>query len=324
MGETPFIHNRSYTKKCYLTSEDEIYFDYNRAQTKSDFIENEESCENYPTYWPKDIPFLLEGETGTGKSSLAKKLHYKFQGEETSFVGINLSALNPSLIESELFGHEKGAFTGAIRDKKGAVEMAKGGTLFLDEIDSLDLSMQVKLLTFLDHLLYRRVGGEREFQADCRIIFASGSSLKRKVLKGEFRADLFYRIQSGIYQRLSSLREDKSLIEKALMDFSRKTNLSIDRKLYEYYQSCDWPGNYRQLLSHLKRKQISHYGSQKIFLCSLDEDLEMKMSIENTSESLEEVKKSHCRKVFVQSQGSFSIAAKRLEISKNTLKKMVA
>lgn len=320
--DTPFIQNRTYSKKSFLLEGDEIFLDYNKLQALK---RKGEAGHNPLGYrWPENTPFLIEGETGTGKSSLARKLHHQYVGEDAPFVAVNLSSFNPSLIESELFGHEKGAFTGAIREKKGAVELANGGTLFLDEMDSLELSMQVKLLTFLDDYSFRRVGGERELKTDCRLIFASGRSLKQCVSSGEFRADLLYRIQSGIVERLPSLRECRELIRSELLSYAEAHSIFISKELAEYYEGCLWPGNFRQLHSHLKRKQMLHHSSRRLQLCSLDYELERASSNSTQVESLEEVKKLHCHKVFLESQGNYTLAARRLKIAKNTLRKMVA
>lgn len=322
LNSTPFIQNRTYATSSYLLKGDEIFLDYNRLRVSKAIVLGEKEKLEYR--WPQDVPFLIEGETGTGKTSLARRLHSQYCAEDAPFVAVNLSSFNPSLIESELFGHEKGSFTGAIRDKKGAVELAHGGTLFLDEIDSLELSMQVKLLTFLDDLSFRKVGGERELKTDCRIIFASGRSLKKLVSRGDFRADLLYRIQSGVVEKLTSLRDDKNLIRKELLKYSQEKSIFIDQALADYYEQCSWPGNYRQLYSHLRRKEMLHHSSRRISLCPLDLELEKSELGNSNSESLDEVKKHHCHKVFLESKGNYTLAAKKLNIAKNTLRKMVA
>jgi len=322
--DTPFIQNRTCSTESFLLAGDEIFFDYNkvRAMKKDEDGTGPESRLEYR--WPEGISFLMEGETGTGKSSLARKLHQQYVGEEAPFIAVNLSSFNPSLIESELFGHEKGAFTGAIRDKKGAVELANGGTLFLDEMDSLELSMQVKLLTFLDDLTFRRVGGERSLKTDCRLIFAAGRSLKERVLCGEFRADLLYRIQSGLVERLPSLHENPALIRSELLRYCEANNIFIGKELAQYYETCLWPGNFRQLHSHLKRKEIYHYNSRCLHLCPLDYELEKIDSAPCQGPTLEAVKRRNCNKIFLESQGNYALAARKLNIAKNTLKKMVA
>ena len=154
-----------------------------------------------------DLKILISGETGTGKSHLARKVHEK-SGRLGEFVAINLSSFNPQLIESELFGHKKGSFTGAIHDKTGAFSMAKNGTLFLDEIDSLPLDLQTKLLTFIDNKKFRRVGDTKEESINTRLIFASGRPLEQLVEQGSFRKDLFFRLKSGHSVEMASLRND--------------------------------------------------------------------------------------------------------------------
>jgi len=325
LKSVPFIQNRSFAVFTYPMDQDEVFLDYNKLHflnppaLKQNFNE-----EKLPYQWPMGVPFLVEGETGTGKSTLAKKLHNQFVGEDNPFIGINLSAFNPSLIESELFGHEKGSFTGAIKDKKGAIELAHGGTLFLDEMDSLDKAMQVKLLTFLDDLTFRRVGGEKELKSDCRIIFASGRNLKSLVLDGDFRADLFYRINFGISLKLPTLRDHPELIEKEIKDFAKNQHLFIDKDLVDFYKKCKWPGNYRQLYSHLKRKELQHFSSRKLAICLLDYELERWESEDLESQSLDLMKKNYCRKMFLRTRGNYTLAAQNLDISVNTLRKMIA
>lgn len=322
--DTPFVQNRTYSTVSFLLAGDEIFFDYNKVTAMEKDGKGSRMEVKLEYRWPQGISFLLEGETGTGKSTLARKLHRQYVGEEAPFIAVNLSSFNPSLIESELFGHEKGAFTGAIREKKGAVELANGGTLFLDEMDSLELSMQVKLLTFLDDLTFRRVGGEKSLRTDCRLIFAAGRSLKERVLSGDFRADLLYRIQSGLVERLPSLRENPSLIRAELLSYCEVNGIFIGKELAQYYETCLWPGNFRQLRSHLKRKEILHYGSRRLNLCPLDYELEKTDLSSHEGQTLEAVKKNHCHKIFLESQGNYALAARKLKIAKNTLKKMVA
>ncbi|MAF79064.1 MAG: hypothetical protein CME63_13305 [Halobacteriovoraceae bacterium] len=317
-----FIHNRACSESSLILEGDELSLDYNLIRVKR--VETIKKKQDFSFRWPEGVPILLEGETGTGKSSLARKLHHLHVGEDKPFVGINLSSLNPSLIESELFGHERGAFTGAIRDKLGAVELAKGGTLFLDEMDSLDRSMQVKLLTFLDDLRFRRVGGEKELQTNCRLIFATGRCLKSLVERDQFRADLLYRICSGVVEKLPALREKPELIVREVSKFASERHLFIDQKLIELYQTCLWPGNYRQLHSHLQRKEMIHYKKRRLGVCLLDHELERKGFDETLEhDSLDEMKRFHCRKIYLESHGNMTVAAQRLQISKNTLKKIM-
>ena len=159
------------------------------------------------------LSLLIEGDTGTGKSRLAKIIHEK-SGRIGSFVHINISSYSEALVESEIFGHAKGAFTGAIKEKKGALEQANYGTLFIDEIDSLSLDLQTKLLLFLDHKKYRRVGESKERQVDVRLIFASGKILKNCVQKERMRKDFYFRISSGFKIQLPSLKNSPERLKK--------------------------------------------------------------------------------------------------------------
>jgi len=176
------------------------------------------------------LPILIEGETGTGKTTLAKEIHDRSE-VVGKFVHLNLSAFSPALIESELFGHMKGAFTGAQRDKTGALISAHGGTLFLDEIDSLSKELQTKLLLFLDNGIVRPVGGNVERKVETRLIFASGTNLSSRVKMQDVRADFYHRLCSGIKVNLPSLREDKDKIAEVINSFAQKYQRAICRSL---------------------------------------------------------------------------------------------
>jgi DNA-binding NtrC family response regulator len=211
-----------------------------------------------------NLPVLLEGETGTGKTTLAKKIH-KYANSEKSFVHINISSYAPSIIESELFGHVKGAFTGAISDKKGAFLEAQDGTLFIDEIDSLPRDIQTKLLIFLDEKKFRPVGAHKDIQIDCRLIFASGQKLENLLAKKLLRKDFYFRLNSGVKIKLPSLREDEKLLESICEDFAYENKVFIDPKLIDFYKSLPWPGNIRQLRSLLNKKCLLANNSRLEF-----------------------------------------------------------
>ena len=205
---------------------------------------------------------LIQGESGTGKDLVAKAIHYKSSRREKPFVAINCSAIPETLMEAELFGHERGAFTDAKAMKKGLFEVADGGTLFLDEIGELSPLLQAKLLRVLEDQLIRRVGGVRDIQVDVRVIAASNRDLERAVREGHFRQDLYYRL-AIISIFLPSLRERKEdippLVDFFIGHYNRKFRKSVQgltddtrRLVLEY----NWPGNVRELKNALERAMI--------------------------------------------------------------------
>jgi DNA-binding NtrC family response regulator len=259
-----------------------------------------------------DMKILITGESGTGKTRLAKKIHSQSK-RSGQFIGINLSAYNPSLIESELFGHKKGAFTGAVSDKCGAFKLANWGTLFLDEIDSLPIELQTKLLGFLDDKTFRAVGDTREEKINARLIFASGRPLESLVEKGLFRKDFYYRLKTGHGIELKPLRDDVSLIDRVLDQFCLENNITLTYRLREFYLSLSWPGNLRELYGHLEKKRILTKGRKFDFdLC--DEELITKStdlySFEKEIQSLEDTKREYVSKILGHFQGNYQLAAK--------------
>jgi len=210
---------------------------------------------------------LIQGESGTGKDLAAKSIHYRSHRAERPFVAINCSAIPETLMEAELFGHEKGAFTDAKTMKKGLFEVADAGTLFLDEIGELSPLLQAKLLRVLEDQVIRRVGGVRDIQVDVRVIAASNRDLEREVREGRFRQDLYYRL-AIISIFLPSLRDRKEdilpLVEFFLAHYNKKFRKSVQgiseetRRLLLNY---DWPGNVRELKNALERAMILEEGN---------------------------------------------------------------
>ncbi|HXJ14055.1 MAG TPA: sigma-54 dependent transcriptional regulator [Candidatus Limnocylindrales bacterium] len=210
---------------------------------------------------------LIQGESGTGKDLVAKAIHYRSHRTQRPFVAINCSAIPETLMEAELFGHEKGAFTDAKAMKKGLFEVADGGTLFLDEIGELSPLLQAKLLRVLEDQVIRRVGGVRDIQVEVRVIAASNRDLDREVREGRFRQDLYYRL-AIISIFLPTLRERKEdippLIDFFLAHYNRKFRKSVQgiseetRRLLLNY---DWPGNVRELKNALERAMILEEGN---------------------------------------------------------------
>ncbi len=210
---------------------------------------------------------LIQGESGTGKDLVAKAIHYRSTRSERPFVAINCSAIPETLMEAELFGHEKGAFTDARAMKKGLFEVADGGTLFLDEIGELSPLLQAKLLRVLEDQVIRRIGGVRDIQVEVRVIAASNRDLEREVREGRFRQDLYYRL-AIISIFLPALRERKDditpLVEFFLTHYNKKFRKSvqgISEETRRLLQNYDWPGNVRELKNALERAMILEDGN---------------------------------------------------------------
>ncbi len=200
-----------------------------------------------------DVPVLIQGESGTGKELVAAAIHNESLSADKPFVPVNCGALPEGVLESELFGHVKGAFTGAVRDRKGRFELANGGTIFLDEIGELPGAMQVKLLRVLQEGTFQRVGGEETIKVDVRVISATNKNLAEEVAAGRFREDLFYRLcVVPIY--LPSLRERRNdipllaehLLRKALTEVGRE-DVGLSSEAIDVMMDYDWPGNVREL-----------------------------------------------------------------------------
>jgi transcriptional regulator with PAS, ATPase and Fis domain len=198
-----------------------------------------------------DITVLIEGESGTGKELLAQGIH-RHSRRAGPMIAVNCAAIPEGLLESELFGHERGAFTGAIRTRPGRFELARGGTLFLDEIGDMPLTMQAKILRALQDRKIERVGGTRSIDVDVRIIAATHQNLTRLVSEGKFRMDLFYRLQ-GVHLRLPALRdriEDlRELIDVFLANARRRQGRGVllSDEALQCLKAYDWPGNVREL-----------------------------------------------------------------------------
>ncbi len=214
----------------------------------------------------KDVTVTLVGETGTGKEVMAHRLHELSRRRGGPFVPINCAAIPEALFESELFGHERGAFTGATERARGKVEAAGGGTLFLDEIAEMPLGLQSKLLRFIELRRFMRVGGTTKLEADVRLVTASQEPLEHQVRAGRFRADLAYRLQ-GIALTVPPLREHRSdipaLVERFVTHFAALHGCEppvFSRRAREALQAYGWPGNVRELRNVVERLCILHEG----------------------------------------------------------------
>ena len=211
---------------------------------------------------PTDSTVLVTGESGTGKELLVRALHNNSRRHSKPFVPVNCGAIPRELLESELFGHEKGAFTHAIRNRAGRFELADGGTIFLDEIGEMDLSLQVKILRVLQQKEFERVGGTKTLKVDVRIVAATNRDLEAEVAAGRFREDLFYRL-NVIPLHLPPLRErgeDILLLARSFLErFCRQKGrhvLHIGSKIGEMFLRYSWPGNVRELENFMERLSI--------------------------------------------------------------------
>jgi formate hydrogenlyase transcriptional activator len=216
---------------------------------------------------PAECAVLVQGETGTGKEVIARAIHDSGPRQSGPFVGLNCAAIPGALLESELFGHERGAFTGAVTQTIGRFQAAHGGTLFLDEIGDLPLELQPKLLRVLQEQQYERLGSSRTLHADVRVIAATNQDLWQMVEQKTFRADLYYRL-SVFPIRLPSLRERKddipSLVRHFVQRYSRQMGKSIDEVpdgVMEILASHHWPGNIRELQNFVERSVIMTRGN---------------------------------------------------------------
>nr|WP_297505289.1 nif-specific transcriptional activator NifA [Ferrovum sp.] len=214
---------------------------------------------------PGKSTILLRGESGTGKEVIARSIHYMSPRKDKPFIKVNCAALSETLLESELFGHEKGSFTGATQERKGRFEMANGGTLFLDEIGDISPSFQTKLLRVLQEREFERVGGNKPIQVDIRLITATNRNLEQAVSKGEFRADLYYRINvvSIFLPPLRERREDIPLLVSYFLEkfnAENQRNLSFSTDAMKIMLECYWPGNVRELENCVERTMTMARG----------------------------------------------------------------
>ncbi|RLB00133.1 MAG: sigma-54-dependent Fis family transcriptional regulator, partial [Deltaproteobacteria bacterium] len=274
-----------------------------------------------------DVPVLITGETGTGKELIAKAIHAKSPRKHGPFIPINCGAFPEHLLETELFGHEKGAFTGAHRAKKGRIEMSHGGTLFLDEVGEIPLKMQVDLLRVLETKSFHRVGGTEEINVDFRILAATNRNLLEEINKGNFRQDFYYRL-NVISLHIPPLRERPEdipvLAEHFMRRYSRETNKDIDTitpEAMEVLKRYPWPGNVRELQNAIERAVVI---SKKRCL-DVDEFSSLQVSQKGAGEakSLEEIEKEHIEAMLRAHDWNISKTARALKINRVTLHKKI-
>ncbi len=282
-------------------------------------------CRSIEKVAPSSATILLLGESGTGKELLARALHRLSARADKPFVAINCAAIPEALLESELFGHEKGAFTGAVRQTRGKIEYASTGTLFLDEIGDLPMPLQSKLLRFLQERVIERIGGREEIPVDTRVISATNRDLKERIQEGQFREDLYYRL-GEIAITIPPLRErtgDAVLIARNFLD-SLKGELQRPLRGFtpdalHAIESHPWPGNVREIRNRVKRAAIMAEGTQ---LTAHDLELDSPAP-ESVSFNLRDARDKAEHEMLLQaighSGGKISPAADLLGISRPTL-----
>jgi len=273
-----------------------------------------------------NVSVMLLGASGTGKELLARGLHEASDRRGGAFVAINCAAIPENLLESELFGHEKGAFTGAVKTTEGKIELAAGGTLFLDEVGDIPLPLQVKLLRFLQERVIERIGSRKSIAVDTRIVCATHQNLEAMIAEGRFREDLFYRL-AEIVVKIPSLAErpgDAALLGKAfLVRFAREMNPAVKGFAPDALAAIDawpWPGNVRELENRVKRAVIMAdgklIGAEDLDLAGGAEDQTQALNLKSAREAAD---RKVIRHALARSEGNISNAAKLLGISRPTL-----
>jgi two-component system response regulator AtoC len=276
---------------------------------------------------------LITGETGTGKELVARNIHYSSQRSDKPFVDINCASIPETIFESELFGHEAGAFTDAKGTKKGLFELADGGSLFLDEVGEMPLSIQAKFLRVLETKSFRRVGGMRDIKVDVRLIAATNKDLARMVEKGGFREDLFYRL-NVLPIRLAPLRERPEDIPMLAALFIDEISRSMNLRAPELSESAlaalscyRWPGNIRELRNVIERALILArkpvIGTEDLPLAAMGPEAEFDADAGPGQVTLEAVELAHIKRVLATAQQNRSNAARMLGISRSTLNEKI-
>jgi two-component system response regulator HydG len=287
---------------------------------------------------PSEATVLILGESGTGKELIAGALHFNSLRKDGPFVKINCAAITETLLESELFGHEKGAFTGADRRKEGRFSQAHRGTLLLDEVSEMSLMMQVKLLRALQEREFNRVGGESTIQVDVRVIAATNKNLKDRINEGAFREDLYYRLNVVELEvpPLADRKEDIPLLTRHFLeifaDKNRKEIKGFTPRAMDNLIRYNWPGNVRELMNAVERAVVlarSSYLDETDFSFMKDFLTENNQKDSNSPDALvmqgeaplEEIEKVAVLKTLEAANGNKSEAARRLGITRKTLHK---
>ncbi|PKN65081.1 MAG: DNA-binding response regulator [Deltaproteobacteria bacterium HGW-Deltaproteobacteria-15] len=278
---------------------------------------------------------LITGPSGTGKELIAKAIHYNGPRKKRPFISINCGALTETLLESELFGHERGAFTGAVAMKKGRFELADEGTLFLDEVGEMPPPLQVKLLRVLQEMEFERVGGTKTIKVDVRVVSASNRNMKEDVLKGSFREDLFYRL-NVIHIEVPSLRERTEDIRLLVNHFIEKyrqdggeRKIELSPEAWKAFYSYPWPGNVRELENVVERAVVLSSGNGEIGVNDLPPEFSNKSETLNVDgfipleaplqATLENIEEKLIRRALRHCNNVQAHAAERLGITKSLI-----
>ena len=287
----------------------------------------EEMFQLIPEVARSDAVVLITGETGTGKELVAKAIHAKSKRAQHPFIAINCGAMPETLLESELFGHQKGAYTGAVQARKGFLEVASGGTLFLDEIGEISQKMQVDLLRVLEEKKINRIGSSETIDVDFRLISATRQDLEKATAEGRFREDFFYRI-NVIRIDIPPLRKRKEdiplLVEHFLKKYSQETAKQVDhlhRNALEALKQCDWPGNVRELENAIERAVV--LSKSRTLRAEDFSFLGAQPPAHRKNRSLREMERSYIRDILDESGWNVTRAAKILDINRVTLHKKI-
>jgi DNA-binding NtrC family response regulator len=270
---------------------------------------------------PSELPVIVEGETGTGKELVARALHQKSPRAAFPFVAVNCGAIPENLVESELFGFEKGAFTGAVARKAGVFELADRGVLFLDEVGEISPAAQVKLLRAIETRELMRVGGTRPIRVDIRVVSATNKDLKEEILAGRFRDDLYYRL-SGLRLHLPPLRERKGDVELLATHFLSRSGVrkKLSAGAIEKLRGYGWPGNVRELQMVIQRAAILSAGdSIAPEDIATDAPQNWKAAVRRSGLTLEEMEHEYIESVLAEHDGHRGKAAEALGIDPKTL-----
>jgi DNA-binding NtrC family response regulator len=290
---------------------------------------------------PTKSTVLLIGETGTGKGELAKLIHRHSNRRDSQFINVHCGAIPDTLLESELFGHEKGSFTGAVRRRLGKFEVAKGGTIFLDEIGTITPSAQIKLLQILQDQTFQRVGGEETLEANVRIIAATNTDLKGMCEDGQFRKDLYYRLNvfpievPPLRERLEDIPHLVEVILKKMNRFSPKEIQDVHPQVTEAFRRYSWPGNIRELENLMERAHILETSSllspesfpSELFgsetpLASVTVDTRLTLA-EARHEGIKDIEKRYLKEVLAKNRGKIKESATAAGVTTRQLHKLM-